>query len=78
MDGSDPRHRRGGATPGNSLAREITIVLVVKLVLLAAIWFAFFSKPPGASLGPAGGAQAVFGAAHDGSDAAVQQDGGMQ
>ncbi len=30
---------------GNPLAREITVVLLVKLLLIFGLWYAFFSHP---------------------------------
>jgi hypothetical protein len=40
----------GAKIQRNSLRREITVVLLVKLALLFAIWFAFFSHPLDRSL----------------------------
>ena len=31
--------------PANTLAREVTLVLALKLALLALLWFAFFRAP---------------------------------
>jgi hypothetical protein len=38
-----PRLKPGGA--GKSLSREIAVVLALKLLVLCALWYAFFSQP---------------------------------
>jgi hypothetical protein len=47
------------------LAREISLVLTLKLILLLALWLAFFRVP--ADRSPAGVGQALFGPAAGGS-----------
>ena len=37
---------RGAISRLSLLAREITLVLLLKLLLLGLIWWAFFSEPP--------------------------------
>ena len=51
-----------GARPSprwSSLAREITIILIVKAAALYLIWFAFFSHPMGRHLDAGGVAQSL-------------------
>lgn len=43
----------------SSLAKEITIILIVKAAALYLIWYAFFSNPFGRHLDPAGVAQSL-------------------
>lgn len=43
---SPSRHETPSPKPGRPLAREITVVLVVKLLALALLWFAFFRVQP--------------------------------
>jgi hypothetical protein len=38
--------RAQSARPRKRLAREVGVVLAVKLAALAALWFAFFRAPP--------------------------------
>ena len=47
---------------GNALVRELTVVLIVKVILLAGLWFAFF-RGPSDSVQPVadGVATAIFG-----------------
>jgi hypothetical protein len=42
------------------LAREITLVLLIKFFLIFAIWWAFFSKPTADSLTPEQVSQALL------------------
>ncbi len=44
----------------SSLAREVTIVLVVKMIALSLIWLAFFSSPAGRHLDAEGVAQSLL------------------
>jgi len=47
--------------PSNPLARDITVVLVVKLVLITALWMVFFRSPDhGRALDAAAVEHAVF------------------
>jgi hypothetical protein len=47
--------------PSNPLARDITVVLVVKLVLITALWMLFFRSPDhGRALDAAAVEHAVF------------------
>ena len=45
----------------SSLAREITIILVVKFVLILLLWFAFFRHPIDKTLDAAAVSRAVLG-----------------
>lgn len=45
----------------NPLAREITLVLLFKLVFIFALWFMFFRHPVDEGLVPGDLGQAVFG-----------------
>ncbi|MDD5034000.1 MAG: hypothetical protein PHE55_04515 [Methylococcaceae bacterium] len=45
--------------PSRSLSREITAALLIKLVLLAGLWYLFFHEPHGASRPP--GIESLFG-----------------
>ena len=56
MPGPGCRHR----PRWSSLAREITIVLVVKTIALSLIWLAFFSSPAGRHLDAGGVAQSLL------------------
>ncbi len=51
----------------DSLLRELTIVLVIKAILLAVLWYQFFSQPSDAKLDAAQVGQALIASApnHD-------------
>ncbi len=56
-----------GTMWNDSLLRELTIVLVIKAILLAVLWYQFFSEPPSHNLDATQVSQALIASAphHD-------------